>query len=428
MTHYVIIGAGVAGLTSARYLKQVDIPFTIFERESDLGGQWWIEHPNSAVCHSTRLISSKKMSHFRDYPMPDHFPDYPHHVQMCEYLHHFARDMGLLDHIRFNTAVERVERGDDGGWDITLSDGQTLRGQGVIIANGHLWDPKYPDFPGDFDGDILHSKFYKTSEVLRGKRVLVVGAGNSGCDIAVEAATHAEAAFHSTRRGYHFIPKYIFGKPADQFNALADRLRLPAWLQSRINAALLRFYWGDLTRYGLQKPKHLLLQAHPLVNERLIDRLRHGDIIAKPDVVRLDGNQVAFVDGSSETIDLIIYATGFKVTIPFIDAEHLNWGASGPDLYLHAFHPHYDDLFLTGLLQPNSGIFHLNDGQGQLIAQFIHAQAHHPASAQAFRRQKSGPQPNLRGGIKHLDTARHAYEINHLAYEHQLRKNLRLFM
>ena len=426
MQDYAIIGAGVAGLTAARHLKQLDIPFVIFERESDLGGQWWIDHPNSAVCHATHLISSKKMSHFRDYPMPDHFPDYPNHEQMYDYLHSFAQDMGLMQHIRFNTPVENIERTDDGGWHVMLSE-ETRHFRGVIIANGHLWDPKYPDYPGDLDGEIIHSKFYKTPEILCGKRVLVVGAGNSGCDIVVEAANHAEAAFHSTRRGYHFIPKYIFGKPADQFNGLADRLRVPAWLQSRINGALLRFYWGDLTRYGLQKPDHGLFEAHPIVNERLIDRLRHGDITPKPDVERLDAKRVIFIDGSSEEVDLIIYATGFNVSIPFINPAHLNWGAAGPELYLHAFHPRYDDLFVAGLLQPNSGTFHLDDAQSELIAHFIHAQDHNPAGADAFRKRKSGPQPDLRGGVKHLETARHTYEINHLAYEAQLCKNLRLF-
>lgn len=424
-TRYCIIGAGAAGITAAKNLKEYQIPFDVIEREDEVGGNWYWGHPHSAICHSTHLISSKKMSHFAGYPMPDDYPDYPSHRQMCAYLRAYARHFEIYPAIQFHTAVEWMERMEDGLWEVRLSNGEMRRYRGVIIANGHLWDPQYPDYPGTFDGMILHSKDYKTPDVLHGKRVLVVGAGNSGCDIIVEAAQHAAAAFHSTRRGYYYIPKYIFGKPIDEFGETAYKLGLPLWLRQRIDMLLLRLYWGDLTRFGMPKPDHKILETHPIVNSQLIYYIGHGDIKIKPDVVELCGGSVRFADGSLEPIDLIIYATGFKISFPFIDPRHLNWSGFGPKLYLHAFHPEYDNLFVVGLLQPDSGVFHLMDYQAQLIARFIHAQTHNPAAAAKFRRLKATHQPDLRGGVKHLGTARHFLEINHYSYQQQVKKLIR---
>ncbi len=422
---YCIIGAGPAGITAAKNLKGRNIAFDVIERESAIGGNWWFEHPNSAICHSTRLISSKTMSHFKGFPMPDSYPDFPRHDLMCEYIRSYARHFGIEQHIQFNTSVEWVERTDDGLWDVSLNNGEKRRYKGLILANGHLWDCAYPDFAGTFAGQSLHSKQYKTPEILKGKRVLVVGAGNSGCDIAVEAALHAEKTFHSTRRGYYYIPKFVFGIPVDKFSETAYRLRVPLRIRQISNSLLLWFYWGSPSRYGLPKPDHRILETHPIVNSQLLYFVRHGDIIPKPNIQELRGDSVQFEDGSTEQIDLIIYATGFNIRFPFIDQKHMNWGEFGPQFYLHAFHPDYDNLFVVGLLQPDSGIFHLMDRQAELIASFIEAQTHRPEKAAAFHQIKAGEQPDIRGGVKHLQTQRHFLEINHAVYERQLNKLIR---
>lgn len=424
-TKYCIVGAGPAGITSAKNLKDKNIPFEVIERESAVGGNWWFEHPNSAICHSTRLISSKTMSHFKGFPMPDDYPDFPRHDQMCAYIRGYARHFGIEEHIQLNTSVERMERTQEGLWDVTLSSGDTRRYRGVILANGHLWDCHFPEFPGAFDGEVLHSKQYKTPDVLKGKRVLVVGAGNSGCDIAVEAALYAEKTFQSTRRGYYYIPKFVFGIPVDKFGETAYRLRVPLRIRQVMNGLLLKFYWGSPTSYGLPKPDHRILESHPIVNSQLLYFVRHGDIIPKPNIKELRGGSVEFVDGSVENIDLIIYATGFNISFPFIDRKHMNWNGFGPTLYLHAFHPEYDNLFVVGLLQPDSGIFHLMDRQAELIASFIDAQNRRPQKAAEFHRIKAGSPPDIRGGVKHVDSNRHFLEINHAVYERQVQKLIR---
>lgn len=419
---YCIIGAGASGITAAKNLKQLGIAYDHFEREDDVGGNWYFGKPNSSVYKSTHLLSSKPLTQYTDFPMPAHYPDYLRQDQVCEYLRSYAKHFDLYPNITFNTSVEKVERTDDGLWDVTLSTGETRRYAGVVIGNGHHWDAKYPDFPGTFNGQTLHTKYYKTPDVLVGKRVLVVGAGNSGCDLAVEAVHYADKVFHSMRRGYYFIPKFVFGKPVDQVAETALKMRVPLPIRRFTNTLLIRAVLGNPQNFGLPKPDHKLLEAHPIVNSQMLYHVAHGDITPKPNVRELCGDQVLFEDGTLEDIDLIIYATGFNISFPFIAPEHLNWGGVGPRLWLHAFHPQYDNLFVVGMLQPDSGLFWLMDMQAQVIARFIRAQTVDPLAAAEFRQMKAGAQPDIRGGVKHLNSARHYLEIAHFPYKQVLLK------
>lgn len=420
-----IVGAGSSGLVAARWLKAFNIPFNIIEREDEVGGNWNYGKPNSSVYKSTHLISSKTMSAFRDFPMPDHYPDYPNHAQVFEYLRSYARHFDLYPSITFNTAVENIER-DGNQWLVTIN-GETRRYRGVIIANGHHWDKKYPEYPGGFNGTVIHSGDYKTPDVLHDKRVLVIGAGNSGCDIAVEAVQHAEKVFHSMRRGYHFIPKYLFGKPTDVINELPIKLGVPLPVRRVFNRLIMRALVGDMTDYGLQKPDHKLQETHPLVNSQLLYHMGHGDITAKPDVVELCGDSVRFVDGSIEQVDVIVCATGFKISFPFIDKKHLAWGRTHPELYMNVFHPSYDNLFVVGLIQPDSGQFWIVDYQSEVIARFIKSQDLNLPTVDQFRQMKSREKVDLGGGIRYIGSTRHALEVEHGTYRKQMKRLLGVF-
>lgn len=418
---YCIVGAGSSGLAAAKNLKAHDIPFDVIEIEDGVGGNWYYGKPRSSVYRSTHLISSKPLTEYTDFPMPAHYPDYPSQAQVWEYLRSYTKAFGLYETIEFNTAVERIEKAGD-CWDVTLSNHQTRRYRGVIIANGHNWDPKYPNYSGHFDGVILHSAHYKTPEVLRDKRVLVVGAGNSGCDIAVESAQNAAQTFHSVRRGYYYVPKYFFGKPADQVGEVSLRLRVPLPVRRAINTCLLKMVAGSPQKFGLPKPDHKLFETHPIVNSQMLYYAGHGDIIPKPDVAELRRDHVRFNDGSEERVEVMIYATGYNIVFPFMDKKYLNWKNNRPHLYLNIFHPEYDNLFVAGLIQPDSGQWGLVDYQTQLIAKFICAQEQNPTKANKFRQLKAGPQPNLSHGIKYLDSTRHYVEVEHFSYRERLKK------
>jgi hypothetical protein len=294
----------------------------------------------------------------------------------------------------------------------------------MIIANGHNWDPCYPHYPGEFTGTSLHSAAYKTPDIFVGKRVLVIGGGNSGCDIAVEASQNAEATFLSMRRAYHFIPKWALGRPVDQWGELLLKLHIPLILRRfAMWLVLLVIYGGTLRRYGLRTPDHRLFQTHPIINQQMVYYAGQGDITSKPDVLKLYEQRVWFKDGSCEEVDMIVYATGYNITFPFIDEETLQWH----DLYLQIFHCTYDNLFVIGLIQPASGQFGLVHYQSALMAEYIHAQHHAPEQAERFRHQKQTEQVKLNGGIRYLEANRHLVEVDHFSYRNHLKKRIRQF-
>jgi hypothetical protein len=416
---YCIVGAGASGLTVAKNFRQAGLKFDCFERQGDVGGNWWYGSPVSSVYRSAHLISSKRLTEYTDFPMPDDFPHYPGQVQVLEYLRSYARQFGLYETIHLNCGVRRIEpQGHE--WRVTFDDGGERVYAGVVIANGHHWDPQRPNYPGTFSGQTLHSAQYKTPDALAGRRVLVVGAGNSGCDIAVEAAQHAVATFHSMRRGYHYLPKFLYGKPVDVCGERLLRWGLPLWLRRILARRLIKMSLGAPADFGLPAPDHKLFETHPIINSQMLYYVGHGKIRVKPEVSELAGDQVRFSDGSQEPIDTIIYATGFRLSFPFIDREHLNWTDGRPQLFLNVFHPHNDGLFVAGLIQPDSGAWGLVDYQAQLIARFLLALKNEPAKAERFRRLKRAGAADLSAGIRYVDSPRHAIEVEHFTYRRRL--------
>lgn len=425
LDRFCIVGAGPSGLATAKTLLQNGIACDVFEKNDDVGGNWYYGKPGSSVYRSTHLISSKSLTEYTDFPMPAEYPPYPNHRQVHEYLRSYARRFGLYDAITFETAVQRIEPAGEDRWDVTLSTGETRRYGGVVICNGHNWDPKFPSYPGSFDGLTLHSCQYKTPDVLQDKRVLVVGAGNSGCDIAVESAQNAAATFLSTRRGYYYNPKFVFGLPSDVVNERFLKLRAPLWLQRLSYGLILKLTTGLPQDYGLPTPDHRFFETHPVVNQTLLYAVGHGDIRHKPDVQELRQDRVLFRDGSEELIDVVIYATGFRISFPFISAEHLNWRSGRPELYLNVFHPQHDSLFVVGLIQPDSGQFGLTDYQAQAVAAFVRARRAGSPAAERLRRKRVHGAGLHNRGIRYVDSTRHLLEVEHFSYRAELQRCIR---
>jgi cation diffusion facilitator CzcD-associated flavoprotein CzcO len=419
---YCVIGAGSSGLAAAKNLREHGVAVDVLERNAQIGGNWCYGQPNSRVYASTHTISSKRLTEYTDFRMPGHFPNFPHHTQVFEYLRSYAEHFGLHEAIEFQTSVDRLEP-DGHFWNVTLSTGDCRRYAGVVVANGHNWDPRWPVFPGRFDGQIMHSADYKTPDVLDGKRVLIVGAGNTGCDLAVEAALHADKVFHSLRRGYYFIPKFLFGRPSDVMSEKLLKLGLPDVVRRFVMRAVLRMTVGDVERYGLPVPDHELFASHPIVNSQLPYFVGHGRITPKGNVAELLGQAVRFEDGTTETVDLVIYATGYKISFPFLDRQHLNWRDDRPQLYLNVFHPEYDNLFVIGLIQPDSGQFGLVDYQSRLVAGFISAARAGSPAARRFRRAKA--EGAERRKTRYLDTPRNLLEVEHFGYRKKIERELR---
>lgn len=418
---WAVIGAGPHGLSALKALLQCGLDADCFEREADLGGNWNYHGSHSRVYRSTHLISTKPFTQFPDFPMPDDYPDYPSHWQVHEYFKRYAEHFGLNEHITFKAEVVAVEPVGD-RWRVTVKVGRskkTYEYAGVVIANGHNWSAKMPSYPGQevFQGQIIHSAQYKGPEVLDGKRVLVVGAGNTGCDVAVESAQHAKETWHSTRRGYYYNPKYAFGRPSDQTADLLLALRLPLPVRRVLFGATLRLTVGDLTRYGLKKPDHKFFETHPIVNQQLVYYVGHGDIHPKPDIDHFTEDFVVFTDGTSANVDLVVFCTGYLAVFPFLPQEILRQDGDHPVLARHMFTPNSSTLAVSGLIQPDSGQWTIAHWQGMTVAKYAALRAKNPVAADRFfARMCATADTRYTGGVSYKNSSRHYYEVAHQEY------------
>ncbi len=377
-----IIGAGFCGLGVAAALTRHGIAFDCLEADDQIGGNWY-----HGVYETVHIISSRQTTQYSDYPMPADYPDFPSAAQMLAYLNSYADYYRLRDHIQLNCRVERVAPAANDCWELTLSNGERRIYAGVVIANGHHWDRRFPQYPGNFSGTIIHSKDYKQPEMLKGKRVLVIGGGNSACDIAVEAARFGQSSHISMRRGYWFMPRTMFGKPTVE----CIKPWMPLWFQRLFLSAMIRIIVGDYTNYGLQQPDHKIFEKHPTINSDLLAFLKQGRITPHPDIARYEGEEVVFVDGQRAAIDLIVCATGYHLSFPFLAEGVVEWKDGIPQL-LGMFHPRYKNIYFFGIGQARYGAGPLISAGADLLAVMIKEQRRlkHPIGA-IF--QKMGQKP-----------------------------------
>lgn len=401
---YCVVGAGPAGLVVARALIKEGVPFDWFERHTAIGGLWDIDNPGSPMYDSAHFISSKYTSGFVGYPMPDEYPDYPGWRQILSYIRAFASSYGLTERVTLGQGVAAA-RPEGDGWLVTLDSGETRRYAGVIVCTGTNWQARRVELKGasDFTGQVMHSVDYRSGAQLAGKRVLVVGAGNSGVDIACDAARHAAAAFLSVRRGYRFVPKHIFGLPTDA--VLSGAVPPPRGVSlagdpNRLVDTLV----GDLTRLGLPAPDHDVLQSHPIMNTQVLYHLAHGDLVAKPDVERLDGDEVVFADGSRERIDVVVLATGYMYDVPFLSQVDIPWVDGRPDLYLRLFPRGLEGLAFVGFGEFADAAYKRFEDMAHLVVMDIRLRA---LDNEAWRQWKLQDDPDLQGGRTYVDSPRH---------------------
>jgi len=424
---YALIGAGPMGLAMAKTLAEQGVPFHGFELHSDVGGLWDIEAPLSTMYDTAHLISSKTMTEFADYPMDESVAEYPSHRDLRDYFRGFAKKFDLYRCYTFGARVLSTEPlGQSGdGWRVTWeAAGQqhTAIFAGVLIANGTLSEPNMPDFKGDFSGELIHSSQYRSPKRFDGKRVLIVGAGNSGCDIAVDAIHHGVSCDLSMRRGYYFVPKYVFGRPAD---TMGGAIKLPMWLKRKVDGAILKWFVGDPQKYGFPKPDYALYESHPVVNSLILFHAGHGDIKIRADIDHLDGKTVHFKDGTQGEYDMILAATGYKLHYPFIDQALLNWHGSAPHLYLNAMHPDRDDLFVLGMVEASGLGWQGRHEQAEMIARYIAGLTKGTAAAKGLQSQKSKGFERATGGMNYIDLPRMAYYVDKATYRGAVTKQIK---
>jgi cation diffusion facilitator CzcD-associated flavoprotein CzcO len=421
-----IIGAGCSGFTTAKRLKDFGIPYDCFEISDEIGGNWYFKNPNgmSACYESLHIDTSKWRLAFEDFPVPADWPDFPHHAQLHQYFKDYVDHFGLRETITFNTGVERARRNAEGLWEVALSTGETRLYDVLFVCNGHHWSPRIPEYPGEFEGAALHSHAYRDPfdpVDMRGKNVVVVGMGNSAMDIASELAQRpiAKKLWVSARRGVWVLPKYMNGKPA-------DKSAMPPWMPRKLGVAMARKVikkaLGAMEDYGLPKPDHEPLEAHPSVSGEFLTRAGCGDVKFKPAIKALEGKQVRFDDDTVEDVDVIVFATGYDMRFPFFDDPTLVPDAEHRlPLFKRMINPDIPNLFYMALAQPLPTLVNFAEQQSKLVAAYLAGQ-YLPPSPDEMRRVTAKDEATHLG--QYYRSKRHTIQVDFGIYVEDLHKEI----
>lgn len=419
-----IIGAGSSGIAVVKALADAHVDFDCFEKSDRVGGNWVFGNKNgmSAAYEGLYINTSRERMQYADYPMPKSYPDFPHHTQIAAYFEDYVDHFNLRRRIQFETSVEHAELagGDPQRWCVRLSTGEERTYDMLLVANGHHWDPLWPEppVPGSFSGRQMHAHEYRTKDELRGKRVVVVGMGNSAMDIAVESSEVAARTFLCARRGVYVFPKYMFGKPVDQLFTTA---LLPWAVRQRIGEALHKLAVGEMERYGLPKPDHRIGEAHPTISGRILDRLGHGAITPKPVITRLAGDRVELADGTAVEADVIVWCTGYRVTFPFFDESFVSARGNDLPLFFRVFHPKHTQLAFIGLLQPLGAIMPLAEAQGKWLAKHLRGEYALPDAAAMERTIEEDRRAMF---ARYVPSKRHMMQVDFDDYLRDLAKEI----
>jgi len=422
-----VIGAGSCGLPVIKALRDKGLPVTCFERTPHIGGIWCIDNKPygaTAAYESLHINTDTRMMEYRDLPMPPDIPDYPGHEDIYRYFRSYADRFGLWPHIELGTTVTHARRREDGVWQVTTDRGGQHEFDALVVANGHHWEPRWPEpYPGQFDGLQMHSHAYLNPDSpvpLRGKRVMVVGFGNSAMDIACELGqrTVSERCLLSVRRMSWVMPKWVFGRPVTrQFVDMPHWI--PWWVGGAAVGILARIAFGRPTDYGLPQPDHRWFQSHPTISQEFYSRIGHGDVIVKPGIREFAGREVRFVDGSSEAVDAIVWCTGYKIAFPFFDDDFLPVRDNYVPLWMHTISPGITNLFFVGLYQPLGSIMQPAELQAKLIAGYLCGEVGLPDQARMrteIERERAATRR------RYVASPRHTMQVDFAPFLHRLRQ------
>ncbi|WP_210518908.1 NAD(P)-binding domain-containing protein [Hymenobacter terricola] len=426
-----LIGAGSTGLTAAKALKEAGLPFDCFEKGSALGGNWRYGNDNglSSAYRSLHINTNREIMSYSDFPMSAQYPTFPHHSHIIRYFEEYARHFGVADLITYNTEVTGVRPNPDGSWRVATRPRAGTPHEddyrAVIVANGHHWSPRYPEppFPGHFTGETLHAHFYRTPDQVAGRNVVIVGIGNSAVDIACEAARqYGGQVTISTRSGAHILPNWLWGMP---FDSLASPFtsKLPLALQRLVLKAALWLAHGNQEQYGVPRPQRALLMEHPTLSQDLLNLAGRGLIQFKPNIRELQGDKILFEDGSTLPADLLIYATGYKVSFPFFAPDFLNVEAQNNlELYRRVVHPDHPGLYFLAFIQPLGAIMPLAEIQAKWVAQLLTGQCQLPSPA-AMRQSIAADKAAL--SRRYGPSPRHTMQVDFYPYKELIEEEIR---
>lgn len=352
-----VIGAGAGGLSIARHLIEQEHDVTVFEKGSHVGGLWVYGNDNglSVAYQSLHINSEPKVTSYRGFPFPEGTSVVPSHREVAAYLNAFADEYGVRERIRFNSTVDRVGPIDgmpDHGWIVGLTDGSVDNFDSVVVASGHQGVPSHPSFTAEFTGEYLHSNSYVDPLPFVGKRVMVVGVGNSGLDIAADIAPLADQTYVAARSPVLIMPRMMFGVPTPRILGKINRPFLPWVVQRQVMRLVSRMYHGRMEQWGLRTPS---VRTHPASNPTFMAHVAYGKIICGPGVRKIEGQTITLENGVGVEVDTLIAATGYDIDLPFLADGVSPVNGHRIDTYKRVVHPSWPGLYFVGFFNVSGG-------------------------------------------------------------------------
>lgn len=418
-----VVGAGAAGACAAKYMLVAGFDVTVYEAGSSIGGLWVYENDNgrSQAYRHLSIISSRKYTHFVDYEFDEGTPRFPTHWDMHRYLDGYAEHFGVKDRVRFRTPVTSVRPrfvpGDEPPrWRVTTEDGDE-EFDAVLVATGHLNEPMHvPELATGFEGEYLHSSAYRVPDPYVGKRVCVVGMGNSGVDIASGVCGVADRTVIVSRSGAIIQPKVVFGVPFSDIAIGLRRWWIPARLRAKLVEWVIYTAHGDLRKLGIQRPNGL---THPTLSENLVMNIEYNRITVKPGITGISGKTITFADGTEEDFDVLVGATGYKVHLPFIGSDLVEVKGNHVDLYKRIFVPEWPGLCFVGMLNPRGTLNRIFEEQSALLVRYIRGELVLPSPAEMYADIEG---KNRRSRAMYTDAPRHELEEPDMGYVEELHR------
>lgn len=420
---YAVIGAGAAGICAARELRRQGFEnITIYEIGSQIGGLWCYENDNgkSAAYRTLHINTARAFTTFTDKEFDEGVPLFPSHVHMFDYLQSYVAEFDLNRHIRFNTEVTALRPAGDGRWEIETKAGATDIFDRVIVAAGHLWTPRHvPEVRDAFTGEYIHSFYYRGPESFAGKRVCVIGAGNSGFDLASDICMTAARTIMVARSGITIAPKFVFGRAYRDITFKFEKPWIPDFVRRWVQRTLIWTVHGDITRLGFVKP---VKRSHNASNPTLINQIAYRRIEVRNGIKAVAGREITFDDGTREVFDTVACATGYEIEFPFISPDLLPVRDNFVDLYKRIVAPDMPGVYFIGYLATSIGLFRAFERQTEFMAAMETGESSLP-DREAMRADIAAKKAWV---LKvYYNTPRHSIEEPHLPYFRELKAAIR---
>jgi dimethylaniline monooxygenase (N-oxide forming) len=421
---YAVIGAGASGLCCAKYLLQNGLgEVTVFEIGSQVGGLWCYGNDNgrSSAYRTLHINTARNLTNFGDFPFGEEVQTFPDHRDMHRYLVAYAERFGVAPRIRFRSRVVDLRPAEDHTaeaprWRIRLEDGTVEAFDRVIVASGHLSVPLHvPEYRDNFKGEYLHSHHYREPEPFAGKRICVIGVGNSACDIASDICVTSPRTVLVARSGVMIGPKLIFGYAFTDITMKLYRRWIPDWLRRKIISSLVYLIHGRMTDLGF---KPLTRRAHPTTSAVVVPHIAYRRIEVKQGVERIEGRRIFFSDGSSDEFDTLIACTGYLIDLPFVPSSILEVKDNSVDLYKRICAPGWPGLYFMGMFNTTTALNLVFEQQARWICAIERGERALPGPDVMRERIEAKKRWIAR---YYQDSPRHTIEEEHMYYLDELR-------